>query len=226
MEPRTTNVRSPLSLGLSHHQQQQQQSLMGGQNSGGGGTANNLDYLGGNNPGRNSLDIPRSNDLRLSSPTPTVNNDILSNNNNNGGSDHIMGAPNGGAQHHQGLVGTEESGQLTSPAQNNAVRTSQSLDANAANNAAFMALRANPETTIRPLSSGLGSPEMPTNDLQGGVGGAPGGHDPQFSAASELINRYRLEQTINQLRGHHGFSADPRGPSGLTGLPFNQHNQV
>merc|ERR1719225_86026 len=32
MEPRTTNVRSPLSLGLSHHQQQQQ-NLMG-QNSG------------------------------------------------------------------------------------------------------------------------------------------------------------------------------------------------
>ena len=224
MEPRTTNVRSPLSLGLSHHQQQQQQSLMGGQ--GGGGATNNLDYLGGggNNAGRNSLDIPRSNDLRLSSPTPTANNDILSNNNNNGGSDHIMGGPpNGGAHQHQGLV-PEESGQLTSPAQNNAVRTSQTLDS--ANNAAFMALRANPETTIRPLSSGLGSPEMPTNDLQGGVGGAPGGHDPQFSAASELINRYRLEQTINQLRGLHGFSADPRGPSGLTGLPFNQHNQV
>ena len=95
-----------------------------------------------------------------------------------------------------------------------------------------MALRANPETTIRPLSSGLGSPEMPSNDLQGGVatpgavGGPGGSHDPQFSAASELINRYRLEQTINQLRGHHGFSADPRGPGGLTGLPFNQHNQV
>ena len=95
MEPRTTNVRSPLSLGLSHHQQQQQ-NLMG-QNSAG----NSLDYLGGNNPGRSSLDIPRSNDLRLSSPTPTANNDILSNNNNNGGSDHIM-APNGGGQHHQG----------------------------------------------------------------------------------------------------------------------------
>ena len=88
-----------------------------------------------------------------------------------------------------------------------------------------MALRANPETTIRPLSSGLGSPEMPSNDLQGQPGGGSG-HDPQFSAASELINRYRLEQTINQLRGHHGFSADPRGPGGLTGLPFNQHNQV
>ena len=94
MEPRTTNVRSPLSLGLSHHQQQQQ-NLMG-QNSG-----NSLDYLGGTNPGRNSLDIPRSNDLRLSSPTPTANNDILSNNNNNGGSDHNIMAPNGG-QHHQG----------------------------------------------------------------------------------------------------------------------------
>ena len=67
-----------------------------GQNSG-----NSLDYLGGSNPGRNSLDIPRSNDLRLSSPTPTANNDILSNNNNNGGSDHNIMAPNGG-QHHQG----------------------------------------------------------------------------------------------------------------------------
>ena len=101
MEPRTTNVRSPLSLGLSHHQQQQQQSLMSvGQNSAG---ANSLDYLGGgtNAGGRTSLDIPRSNDLRLSSPTPTANNDILSNNNNNG-SDHIMAAPNG--QVHQGTL--------------------------------------------------------------------------------------------------------------------------
>ena len=126
-------------------------------------------------------------------------------------------------------------GQISSSA--NSVRPSQALDANAANNAAFMALRANPETTIRPLSSGLGSPEMPSNDLQGAAAGVSGGaagvasgaggsHDPQFSAASELINRYRLEQTINQLRGHHGFSADPRGPGGLTGLPFNQHNQV
>eukprot|EP00093_Oithona_nana_P005961 05961.XXX_40958_53653_1 [CDS] Oithona nana genome sequencing. len=167
MEPRTTNVRSPLSLGLSHHQQQQQ-NLMG-QNSAG----NSLDYLGGNNPGRSSLDIPRSNDLRLSSPTPTANNDILSNNNNNGGSDHIM-APNGGGQHHQESFSAVEEdrsnglgglGQLTSSAANNAVRPSQALDAN---NAAFMALRANPETTIRPLSSGLGSPEMPSNDLQGG----------------------------------------------------------
>lgn len=106
MEPRTTNVRSPLSLGLSHHQQQQQ-NLMG-QNSGGAG--NSLDYLGGNTPGRNSLDIPRSNDLRLSSPTPTANNDILSNNNNNGGSDHIM-APNGGGQHHQGNLILKNVGQ-------------------------------------------------------------------------------------------------------------------
>merc|ERR1719219_3172411 len=39
MEPRTTNVRSPLSLGLSHHQHQHQQ-LMGP-----GGSSNNLDYL-------------------------------------------------------------------------------------------------------------------------------------------------------------------------------------
>ena len=63
-------------------------------------------------------------------------------------------------------------GQISSSA--NSVRPSQALDANAANNAAFMALRANPETTIRPLSSGLGSPEMPSNDLQGagGAGGA------------------------------------------------------
>ena len=64
-------------------------------------------------------------------------------------------------------------GQISSSA--NSVRPSQALDANAANNAAFMALRANPETTIRPLSSGLGSPEMPSNDLQGtaAAGGVP-----------------------------------------------------
>lgn len=87
-----------------------------------------------------------------------------------------------------------------------------------------MALRANPETTIRPLqtSSGLGSPPdvslnssgLTPSDLHSST------HDPQFSAASELINRYRLEQTINQLRG---FPSDPRG---ITGLSFNQHNQV
>ena len=106
-----------------------------------------------------------------------------------------------------------------------------------------MALRANPETTIRPLGtsagSGLGSPEHAGHSLgmasaTPGVAGAASAvtsdlhshemtHDPQFSAASELINRYRLEQTINQLRGHHGFSSDPRG---ITGLPFNQHSQV
>ena len=110
----------------------------------------------------------------------------------------------------------------------------------AANNAAFMALRANPETTIRPLNSGsgLGSPDASLAGIAGGSGTAssavvPGvtssadhlsaTHDPQFSAASDLINRYRLEQTINQLRGHHSFGTDPRG---ITGLPFNQHNQV
>ena len=102
----------------------------------------------------------------------------------------------------------------------------------AANNAAFMALRANPETTIRPLNSGsgLGSPEhagqslgIASSSTVGATDLHSSSHDPQFSAASELINRYRLEQTINQLRGHHGFASDPRG---ITGLPFNQHNQV
>lgn len=92
-----------------------------------------------------------------------------------------------------------------------------------ANNAAFMALRANPETTIRPLTSGsgLGSPD--SLGIQNELHNTTTSHDPPFSAASEFINRYRLEQTINQLRGHHGFPSDPRG---ITGLPFNQHNQV
>ena len=98
-----------------------------------------------------------------------------------------------------------------------------------------MALRANPETTIRPLNSGsgLGSPDGSLTGLGSATSSAAAvsasadlhssTHDPQFSAASELINRYRLEQTINQLRGHHSFASDPRG---ITGLPFNQHNQV
>merc|ERR1719357_915297 len=99
MEPRTTNVRSPLSLGLSHHQHQQQQLM-------GPGSSNNLDYLstsganGGRPTGNNGStapeagppghggsagglgDIPRnsSNDLRLTSPGPS--NDIMTNNNN------------------------------------------------------------------------------------------------------------------------------------------------
>ena len=117
----------------------------------------------------------------------------------------------------------------------NPQRPQNNLDAASANNAAFMALRANPETTIRPLGnsgSGLGSPEQTGQSL----GIAPStastmasdlhstsSHDPQFSAASDLINRYRIEQTLNQLRGHHSFASDPRG---ITGLPFNQHNQV
>ena len=115
----------------------------------------------------------------------------------------------------------------------NPQRPQNNLDAASANNAAFMALRANPETTIRPLGnsgSGLGSPEGQTGQSLGIAPSASAtdlhstsSHDPQFSAASELINRYRLEQTINQLRGHHGFAWDPRG---ITGLPFNQHNQV
>ena len=103
---------------------------------------------------------------------------------------------------------------------------------NEANNAAFMALRANPETTIRPLNSGLGSPDGLGNSVAvSGVAATSSStqndlqtsHDPQFSAASELINRYRVEQTINQLRGHLGFASDHRG---IPGLPFNQHNQV
>ena len=89
-----------------------------------------------------------------------------------------------------------------------------------------MALRANPETTIRPLnSSGLGSPDLITGNATSTSGTdlhTTTSHDPQFSAASELINRYRVEQTINQLRGHLGFAAsDHRGI-----IPFNQHNQV
>ena len=121
--------------------------------------------------------------------------------------------------------------QLHSP---QAQRPSQNSSSLEANNAAFMALRANPETTIRPLnsSSGLGSP----GDITGGSGVGAGNnssvsadlhtttsHDPQFSAASELINRYRVEQTMAQLRGHLGFGSDHRG---IPGLPFNQHNQV
>ena len=115
MEPRTTNVRSPLSLGLSHHQHQQQQ-LMGG----GPGSGNNLDYLSSANgaaPANNGgvraptgpagvLDIPRnsSNDLRLTSPGPS--NDILTNNNNSASAnDHILASANsaggGQPQHHQ-----------------------------------------------------------------------------------------------------------------------------
>jgi len=242
MEPRTTNVRSPLSLGLSHHQIQQQ--LMAGQ----GG---NLDYLGGqpggggrNNSGNNGLDIPRnsSNDLRLTSPGPS--NDILSNNNNTAGSatgnnDHLLNTGNGQSQHHQDIPNDERmSLQLTNSS--NDPRGDASLDSGsasvAANNAAFMALRANPETTIRPLNSnsGLGSPDntglvtsvasnlAPSVSASADLHSSP--HDSQFSAASDLINRYRLEQTINQLRSHHGFAgADPRG---IAGLPFNQHNQV
>ena len=95
-----------------------------------------------------------------------------------------------------------------------------------------MALRANPETTIRPLNSGLGSPDGLGNSVAvSGVAATSSStqndlqtsHDPQFSAASELINRYRVEQTINQLRGHLSFASDHRG---IPGLPFNQHNQV
>ena len=98
-----------------------------------------------------------------------------------------------------------------------------------------MALRANPETTIRPLnsSSGLGSPGDITGAGSAGAGQPASvsgadlhtttSHDPQFSAASELINRYRVEQTMAQLRGHLGFGSDHRG---IPGLPFNQHNQV
>lgn len=93
-----------------------------------------------------------------------------------------------------------------------------------------MALRANPETTIRPLhsNSGLGSPDLGVVASSAVTGAASDLHsstqDPQFQhAASELINRYRLEQITNQLRGHHGSTFDPRG---ITGLPFNQHNQV
>ena len=125
MEPRTTNVRSPLSLGLSHHQHQQQQ-LMGP-----AGSSNNLDYLstsganGGRPTGNNGStapeagpphgssagglgDIPRnsSNDLRLTSPGPS--NDIMTNNNNGtaqSANDHILTSANtaggGQPQHHQ-----------------------------------------------------------------------------------------------------------------------------
>ena len=77
MEPRTTNVRSPLSLGL--HSSQQQMGL----------GSQGLDYLGGNRSNgleghaRNS-----SNDLRLGSP----HNDLMSNNNN---ADHIMNSQQG-----------------------------------------------------------------------------------------------------------------------------------
>ena len=123
MEPRTTNVRSPLSLGLSHHQHQQQQLM-------GPGSSNNLDYLstsganGGRPTGNNGStapeggpphggsagglgDIPRnsSNDLRLTSPGPS--NDIMTNNNNTAQSanDHILTSANnaggGQPQHHQ-----------------------------------------------------------------------------------------------------------------------------
>lgn len=81
MEPRTTNVRSPLSLGLTHHQQQQQQQLMGQ-------GANSLDYLGRNHTLGGDLTRNNSNDLRLSSPTPTNNGDLMGNNNN--GTDHLL----------------------------------------------------------------------------------------------------------------------------------------
>ena len=109
MEPRTTNVRSPLSLGLSHHQHQPQQLM--GQTAGLGN--NSLDYLGGtgNNGGRtgNALDSTglqrnSSNDLRLTSPGPS--NDILSNNNNNASNEHILASTSGGqTQHHQSQQG-------------------------------------------------------------------------------------------------------------------------
>lgn len=104
MEPRTTNVRSPLSLGLSHHQQTQQQMMTGAATQ---GSTNNtgLDYLNGGRS--NAADIPRNSSNDLSSPGPS--NDILSNNNNAGGAagstgnEHLLHSAAGGQnQHHQG----------------------------------------------------------------------------------------------------------------------------
>merc|ERR1719412_3508070 len=92
MEPRTTNVRSPLSLGLTHHQHQQQQLMSQGVNS--------LDYLG-RNQGLGDLPRNNSNDLRLSSPTPTNNGDLMGNN-NNGTTDHLLTSTEGSAAGHQG----------------------------------------------------------------------------------------------------------------------------
>lgn len=77
MEPRTTNVRSPLSLGL--HSSQQQQMGLGNQG---------IDYLNRSSNGLEGHARNSSNDLRLGSP----NNDLMSNNNN---ADHIMNSQQG-----------------------------------------------------------------------------------------------------------------------------------